>query len=706
MPDFDPDAYLAAPAKFDPDQYLNTKKLSAPPAVLGALDTASFGLRPALAGLTEAAGPYVRAPDQAPDPTRPIVGGYKMAKDWLTGTNDPALHEAYEHGRRTALDEQEMAQKESPLGYGAGQVGGVLAGPAFGAARGVTALGRIAHGAAAGAIGSGLHGVGTAISEEKGLGDAALDVGRETATGAAFGTAGSGVLEALRPVGRKIAGVIRGLRDPDAEASRRIAQHMVADFDRKGPSLTPEEISAANAAGTPRSIIDAGDESVRALGRSAANTSPEARAALTEMTQARFEQQSPRIAGYIRQITGGGDVAGDLEKLEAAATRVNRPAYNKAFKAPGAAAMWDEGFEQIAQAPVVQDAIRKATVTGANDAARAGFTPVLNPFVMDKVSGRMVLRENADGSVAKPSLQFWDSVKKNLDKTGTREAKDFARVLREHSDQLVPEYKEARAGAASFFGAENALDAGHKFVQWGDNSPAAQLAARRAFGRMSDPEKQLFARGYASNLADMVEKVGDTQDVLKRAFLNNGPARDRTLMALGPENARKLEALLRAERIVDRARTSLGNSTTARQLAEMGFAGGATAGAEGLYDQSFNLSHVVTASILAGAVRHGAQVIDKGVARRVGELLASNDPAVLARGIQVATRNPSIFNALRAATSGVARGATAAEQPAIGSFVSGNKSENSQKPTSPGFRRGGRIAGAAVRRLVSGRKAT
>src|SRR5258708_30802690 len=151
------------------------------------------------------------------------------------------------------------------------------------------------------------------------------------------------------------------------------------------------------------------------------------------------------------------------------------------------------------------------------------------------------------------------------------------RSLLSELDAANPAFAGARQGAAQFFGAENALEAGQNFVRSSANIQEAQ----RALARMRPAERELFARGYASNLADAVERSGDNRNVLNAAFFNNGAARSRTLMSLGPDRAAPLEALLRAERLVDRSRTALGNSTTARPLHEMGLAGGPGAVAAG-----------------------------------------------------------------------------------------------------------------------------
>jgi hypothetical protein len=103
------------------------------------------------------------------------------------------------------------------------------------------------------------------------------------------------------------------------------------------------------------------------------------------------------------------------------------------------------------------------------------------------------------------------------------------------------------------------------------------------------------------------------------------------------------------EGIVNQARQALGNSTTARQLNEMGLAGGA--GVAGAYE---SLKGVLNpAYLLAGAFvlggKHAARAVDEKVAVKVAEMLLSHDPAELARGYKIISQNPVMRDALRGA---------------------------------------------------------
>ena len=627
-------------------------------AVKGIGNALTFGLSPAIAGLAEASG-MPSASEGHPEgegldinPVRPIVGAAKMFHEWLSDHPDPSVKAAYERGRQAQLNDEQLSQEQHPAAYIAGQLGGALALP-LGAAGGVTAAAKIGRSVAAGGVGGGLYGAGDAVGHGEDAATVAKDAVKGAATGAAFGgVAGAGGHVISKGVDKGLS-VIRGTRDVDAEAGRRVVDAIRSDMESQGPQLSSHEIAAANAAGTPRAIVDTGGERTRALARSAANTSPEARQALAEVTQNRFEDQAPRLGSFIRRITGGANADADTQTLQAAAKIANKPAYAKAY-AQGSGGVWHEGLAQLLKSPDFAQAAQEATRTGANKAAAQGFTPVKNPFVF-----------GADGSVslagnAQPNLQFWDAVKQNLDdkigaavRAGEKgHAADLLALksqLTAHLDAAVPAYKAARSGAAAFFGAEDALEAGQKFVMSNSNINEA----RRAISKMSGPERDLFARGFASDLADKIERTGDNRNVLNSIFLNNGPARQKINIALGAKRADQLEALLRAEHVVDQARKAVsGNSTTARQLAESGLAGGgAVATFEGLKEHEFNPVHVLTAALTFGALRHGAKVIDSRVARRVGEMLASNDPTVLAKGAQIVAQSPTYLDALRRATA-------------------------------------------------------
>ena len=146
-------------------------------------------------------------------------------------------------------------------------------------------------------------------------------------------------------------------------------------------------------------------------------------------------------------------------------------------------------------------------------------------------------------------------------------------------------------------------------------------------------------------------------------------------MALGRDKANQLEAWVRAELSADALRTAMGNSTTARQLAEMGLAG-AGAGVAGALGEGFiggdlDKGHYITAALVLGGAyaHHRAGAIDKSIATQIGRMLASNDPAVLQRGIAAVAKSGKLMEALRKSGNAInalaRRGATTAPVPQV-----------------------------------------
>lgn len=618
------------------------------------------------AGMGKTTGAAVNAVPYAPQ----VLGLARLGYEALMGQPGDATA-AYEKIRDRERERMDQAQQQYPGTALAGTVAGGLATAPLGAeglaARGVGLGVKALQSAKTGAVLGAAGGAGEGTS----LGDRAAKAATGGVTGAIIGAAAAPVVEGVVQIGRAASAAarplttaVRGIFNPEAEAARRTVTAIERD-QRVGQGLAPQEWANAGREGAPVTNMDLGGDATRSLARSAANTSPEGKAALDTSINGRFESQSPRISDYIRSLFGGGikDVEANRETLQAAARQANKPAYAKAYSSPNAQSLWDEGFEQIAQAPVVQDAIKGATRTGANRAAAEGFTPVRNPFAFDEATQRMVLKD----ANTKPNLQFWDHVKRNLDDTistldraGEKSAAADAKALRaqltQRLDDAVPDFKTARAGAARFFGAEDALDAGKQFVRSNQNLDEA----RRAFAQLKGPEKELFQQGFVSGLLDDLGRVADRRNVLNTISQTPG-ARAKLEMVLGPEKWAQLEGRLRVEGIMDLARSAVqGNSTTARQLFELGAAGGV-----GGYQQMSGDPTALGGAVATWALLRGHRAIDARVARRVGEMLASNDPQVLQKGLAIVTRNRNMMDALRSADVALGRVGTEQARTAI-----------------------------------------
>lgn len=597
--------------------------------------TANFGDE--IRGLVEASGAN---PDEPASVYKLISGALKY---W---SGDKEAKKRYEEATTREREINKTGEEQHPVASIAGNVGGAVLLPVGAAARGASLGQRVAQGMGVGAGFGALAGAG----EGEGASDTLIKTGAGGLIGGAVGGAAVPVLSVVEAAGRGIAKAaspvvtnVRGLLNRDAEAARRIELNRQADARTGKPGMTDAEFDAAKAQGLPVVNADRGGENVQALARSAANTSPEGRTALETVTSERYKSQSPRTAQYLKETFDFPEPGPALDRLQEAARRENGPAYRKAY-AEGANLPFDEGLLQLSQAPVVQDAIRKAMITAKNEAAKLDLPPPKNPFRFDE-DGRLRPMANPDGSMMRPNLQFWDIVKRNLDKTGSPEAKDWARVLREHLDDLVPSYKDARSGAAKFFGAEDALEAGAKYATMSGRDAMSIAEAHKGLSKMGPADRKLFQTGFVSNLIAKIEDLKDGQDIVKQIF-NSEFARGQVKRVLGENRAAELEARLTTERAMNGIKNAVqGNSTTVRQWIERGLAGGATGlGGVGAYDSD---PQKIGVAALVGALTAGSRHIDTKVARRVAEMLASDNPEILKAGTSIVAKSKALREAFR-----------------------------------------------------------
>lgn len=632
----------------------------------------TFNFGDELQGLAEAGGMKPGSPLNFSNPLTTdalMVGAYKAL---ISG--NPAAKKAYKAAVTRVRAENNAAQKAHPVASTIGEITGALAIPMAPELEAPTLAGRVLRAAGAG----GAYGAASAAGAgEGGLANRAENAVSGALVGAAAGGAAPLALSALgaaaKGAGKLAAPVvnsIRGYANPEAEASRRVIGAIARDYKNGTPGLTAGDLRAARASGQPTMVLDLGGETTRALARSAANTSPEGRAVLDHAINDRFEGQGPRVQDWLRSNFNYPDAAAQQAAIDEVAKTVNGPAYRQAY-AEGAKGVWDPELKRLAAAPSIEHAIGGAVPPMKDRGIIAGFKlPRRNPFAIDPKTGAAVLRKNAQGNEIVPELAFWDQIVRNLggrigelqrsgNDTRARDIIQLKNALTAKLDSMVPSYKTARAGAAGFFGAENALEAGQNFV----TSKMANGEARRGLAKMSPMEKQLFQDGFVSKLVESLGEGADRRNVLNQ-IAQSPAARERLQIALGRDKAGELEGFLRVEGIMDLARRAIqGNSTTARQLVEAGLAGGT---GYGITSGDWNPRDLLTAAFVAGVARRGVQRIDQRVARRVAEMLVSQDPRVLAQGLKIVSKNPRFLDGLRRADQVIARvGAQQAPRPAL-----------------------------------------
>lgn len=647
-------------------------------------------------------GTELNVPDfVGPIPVRTIAGAARTGYGYLTG--DKAITDPYEAERDAQRKADEAAKENHPYLYAGSELAGAIpamaALPEAGAAKALApaARGIARFGARAldSAIAGGQYGALAGAGEGKDAAERAVNSATGLVSGIVGGVGGHIVGEAVGALGSRYLSpaisTVRGWMDPNGEAARRLASALRSDQELiaagRAQGMSPQQWAAARANGEPVTLADLGSTRTQALLRSAANTSPEGRAQLEQVLEQRFLQQGPRVAETVRNTIPGGQANArkTSDELVAAYDQGRVPAYQQAYQ-QGDRPLMSPAMERLMGTDTFVGAMKRAISSGKDRDAVQGLGG-FNPMVNVTPDGRIVFNKNARGIPTYPNLQYWDAVKRELDASAnmakrsgdtSSTAGHMARILRDELDRQVPSYANARGIAEKYFGESNALEAGRKLA--GKKMPVEDVQA--IMRKMKPDERALFQEGYASDYADrVIGNMADTTNITKgRGIMASPNERAMAHAIFGPGGAAQLDARMHLERIMDGARQAMGNSSTARQLIEAGLAGGAGAimgGTSSGWDplktaegfgagagMRLGASHLLKDELKVGA-KHLIGKVDARTARRVAELLTSNDPRELRAGYQMAAKSNAIMQGLRSIANRVGVvGSTTAREPA------------------------------------------
>lgn len=606
------------------------------------------GLR--AAGLAGMPGFVQRAVEQVPalsSVVAPNVGAARMAAErFFPQTFGSRATEAYAPARDVERAIDKAAEEQFPNTYLGANIAGSVATP----------LGFVGRGAKAAITAGGASGAASGFGRGEGTQDRLLGAATEGALGAGFGALPAAAMGVFNAGQRVLA--------PQKFAERVVRRTIEADRARGLEDvLTPADIAAARAAGQDVVVGDLGATGTLRLSRAATNVSEDAAARLRAATDPRYVEQKGRFGDFIEGLFGGDlNLTSANDVLRDTARRVNAPLYRAAYQAGESADLWNPTLSRIAQAPSVQAAIRDVEKKAADRAVLEGDLVIRNPFSFDD-QGRMVWGTTPDGGQIRPNLQFWDQVQRNLREAaeaappGSSAARDLKALrdrLNQELDTAVPEFGRARGMARQFFGAEDALEAGQTFFR--QNRSIQLTDTQKAFRSMSEPERELFRRGFAAELANAVRNSRDSQDVAK---LFDGANRRKLEVVMPTDELRQLEAFVRREAIMNRLRSATqGNSTTAQQLRDMSIGAGAGMGV-GTFASGDPFTGAGTA-LVGGLLARGRIRVNENVMREVGEILSSSDPDRINKLLSGPNGNV-IMNTLRKMSQAV--GAGASNQP-------------------------------------------
>ena len=536
--------------------------------------------------------------------------------------------------------------------------------------------------AASGAVGAGLgaaYGAGNGSSLNERLDNAKS--GAEL--GGVFGAAGPAVGKVAGNLWNGVASKF-GLSNPDSEAQAAI--RLARD---PNAAMSPSDVQNAQAAGQPITAADVlGGPQVQRLADKAAVGSPQAQATIKNVVDPRFEEQGARTDAFMQNLFGSNLNPSDIiDGLTSQAKVANNANYKAAFSDPAAQSVWNPSLENIVQSPSVKKAIAGANATSQEEtvleraqAQASGMAvpndPIVkNPFVTDPNGNLTLPKDPTTGQpTVTPNLKFWDIVKRNLDSqydsslsnvgkptNDSRLINGLRSALVQHLDNAVPAYQQARAGAAGFFGENDAFTAGMKYL--GNKNALQSSQADAALNTLTPAQRGLFSKGVA---ADMVQKAQNANVRTNALRQFNTPATAGKLRnALGPYSD-QVESFLRVEDRMNQLKQSLGSSLTGQRNVDQhtsapfghGFigaigqamgpvAGGALVGGAGAYHEGINPMYGAAAGATAGiAAKRGAmqsQAVNEAIAR----MLMEGDPQKIARTATAISQKPSLMNALR-----------------------------------------------------------
>lgn len=628
----------------------------------GVLSGASANFRDEVLGASEASGlPEWMGGFRAP------VGAVRLAYEALTEPGQAS--ETYDKTVKSIREVQKQAEKEYPGTTLAGELAGALILPVgAGAAKGATLAERLGRNALIGAGYGAASGAGAGETPT----DRAIQAGTGAVTGGAIGAAVpaalEGVTRGVQAAAQPVVTAVRGALQPDAEAAARVVNAIRRDAAADPAAarrLTTQEFATAPDA----RLVDLGGDLTRRLADVAGIASPEAKTGLVTFLDERFAGQHPRVTGWLNKNFGFPNAQKMQEAIDNVERGVNNAAYRKAYQ-EGAGGLWSPELERLAGSDAVSAAMQAAAKAAKDESIISGYG-AMNPRVTFAPDGRIQFKRSPSGVPTYPDLQFWDLARRKLSDAareagpGTSDARRyeaFAQALNAELDRLVPSYREARAGAAAFFGAEKAHDAGQKFVMENFNNRGAQAA----LAKMSDAERALFQQGFVSRFIETLDRVGDRRSILNK-IADSPAAKDKLDIAIGKDKARELEAMLRIEGIMDLARQAIkGNSWTAQRLYDLGLLGAGGIGGSGIYSQD---PQQITYGAILAALSSGGKKLDQRVLRKVAEMLASDNIGAYQKGIKLVGGTSRVLDALRALDKRIA--AVSGEQSPAGLLTTG-----------------------------------
>lgn len=498
----------------------------------------------------------------------------------FTGEDDgkglSRLSDAYVRARDKARSNLSQGQEDHPVASTVGAIGGGVA-LGLGAAKaglspmansaGAGLMGRVGAGLKEGAAYGGAYGFGSG----EGLADSAGDAMAGAATGAVVGGAipaiGAGVSKASKP----IRDAVTARMNPSGYAARKVQERLGAS------GMSPQQAANRMERAPGSNLADVSGSSMRDLLRTTTNVPGPARDRVTKQLTLRQMTQGDRLKGIIKDVFADPDgFITANKKLSQAWSEVGEDVYEPALTRK---VVWTDRLKRFTDEPIFQRGLAQGAKIQRLESLAAGkpFDPRDYAIVGFNDAGDPII-----GGV--PNMRTLNVAKKGLDAiigdmrhplTGklTEEGRATDQVRRAflaEIDRWNPDYAKARQVWGGFAKVKEALNFGQK-----DALGMSPEAVSESFKAMSVSEKQAARIGIAEAMRKKIDAAGYTNNALLRIFSNRQNI--GVLKAAFPDQEsfntfrQSMFAEARKRASYDAVR---GNSTTARQMADMAEAGG------------------------------------------------------------------------------------------------------------------------------------
>lgn len=482
----------------------------------------------------------------------------------------------------------------------AGGVGGAVAAAPFagllGAVSGASRLPFLARSIGIGAGTGAAYGSGAA---DGGLADRMQGAAGGAIGGAAVGATAPYVMQGAANIGKGILGTF----DPTRRAAADFGRAVMRDADTP-VSLAARAADLAQDRPGVASLADAGGENVRGLVERIAQSPGAGRTKVVPALIERQQGQLDRLSDELSRLTGANrNLTETVEQKIAERKGASKPLYDEAYS-----------FD-VSTSPALVQTFQEATASGW------GKKILESPELKLTLQSEYGLQGMPGKEVMMPVIDAWKKQADDVIESARRAGNgNIARVVSGVRDKVVaavdavnPAYAQARnawAGPSRYL---DAIEEGRSLIT--RNVTADEVKATLA--KLSDVDREAYRIGAVNAIrAQMENDAAKLPDMTK--YLNSRAMRQKVAALMPTDDlAKKWSRVFDAESgFSTLSRQALGNSATARRLAEQ--------------DAAAGIPGEMILDVLSAPVRKGIPAAVGAVSRGVRDTVRSRSDKVLA----------------------------------------------------------------------------